>query len=332
MQIDFFNVLVTVLSLIILAIPGYILVKTKILPKTAGEVCSALVLYGCQPALVFMGFQKTSYDPQIGTNMLIVAGLTIVIHLLMIGFTFLVVKNKNGDAKRNVVRYASIFSNCGYMGFPFLQALFTGEMLGEALIYGSVVVGIFNILNWTVGAYIMSGDKKNMSIKKIVLNPTIIGTVLGFLVFWIVKVPIVDLAVQGSQIDNFVEKIIGSINVFGDMVTPLAMVVIGIRLANVKIKQLFMDKWAYFVCLNKLVVMSLITMIVTAFLPIDMLVKYTLFFLLSMPCATSTAMFAINFKSDSDSASVFVLLTTILSIIVIPLMFLVFTGVFGVVV
>ena len=327
MQIDFFNVLFTVISLIMLTVPAYILVKTKMLPTSAGEICSTLVLYGCQPVLVFMGFQKTAYDPQIGVNMLIVAGLATVIHLVMILFAFTCVKNKN-----NVVRYGTIFSNCGYMGFPFLQSLFSGEMMGEVLIYGSVVITIFNILNWTVGVYIMTGDKKYMSLKKIVLNPTIIGAVLGFLVFCILKVPIVDLAQSGTTLDDAIEKIIDSLNVFGNMVTPLAMVVIGVRLANVNLKQLFMDKWAYVVSVNKLVVMSLVSMLVTAFLPVDILVKYTLFFLLSMPCATSTAMFAINFKSDGDAGSVFVLLTTVLSIAVIPLMFLVFTGVFGVVV
>lgn len=331
MQIDFFSVLITVLSLILLAVPGYLLVKTKLLPEKAAETCSAIVLYGCQPALVFMGFQKTEYDVQIGINMLIVAGLSILVHLIMMGVAYLCIRNKDNNAKLNVVRYAFVFGNCGYMGLPFLQSLFGGEYPGEVLIYGAVVIAIFNIMCWTLGIYMITGDKKNMSFKKIVLNPTIIGVVLGFIVFVIAKVPIVKLATDGGTLDMILEKLVQSLNFLGDMVTPLAMIVLGIRLSNVNIKQLFMDKWAYIVCFFKLIIMSLVTMLITAFLPVGTIVKYALFFLLSMPCATNTALFAIKFNSDGDSGSVFVLLSTILSIATIPLMFLIFTNLFGVV-
>lgn len=333
MQVDFLSVLITVLSLVILAVPGFILGKMKMLPKKASDAFSTVVLYVCQTALVFMGFQKEPYRPEIATNMLIVFGLAVAIHLIMIAVMYLCFRNKSKSAKQNVVRYAGVFGNCGYMGMPFLQSLFPGN--GEVLIYCAVVLAVFNILNWTIGVYMMSGNKKDMSVKKILLNPVIIAVVLGFAVFMIAKVPIVDIIAgnpseNGSILDSILTKFVGSINFLGDMVTPLAMIIIGIRLANVNLKQLFLDKWAYIVCFFKLVVMSLVTMLVVAFLPVDNMVKIAMFFLLSMPCATSTAMYAIKFNGEGDCASVFVLLTTIMSILTIPLMFLLFSGVFGI--
>ena len=160
MKVDFLSVFIAVLSLVVLAVPGYILSKMKILPEKASEACSTIVLYVCQTALVFMGFQKTSYDPKIGINMLIVFGLTLVINLIMLGVMYLCVRNKSKQAKKNVVRYAGIFGNCGYMGMPFLQALFPNS--GEVLIYCAVVIAMFNILNWTLGVYMISGDKKEV--------------------------------------------------------------------------------------------------------------------------------------------------------------------------
>ena len=71
-------------------------------------------------------------------------------------------------------------------------------------------------------------------------------------------------------------------------------------------------------------------MLIVAFLPIDNVIKYSLFFLLSMPSANNTVLFAVNFGGDSESGSVFVLLSTILSIATIPLMFLVMNGVFAI--
>lgn len=330
MQIDFLSVLITVLSLVALAVPGFILAKMKLLPEKASEACTTIVLYVSQTALVFMGFQGQKYDPEIGKNMLIAFGLGVLIHLVMVAIMYLCIGNKGNNAKKNVIKYAGVFGNCGFMGMPFLKMLFPNN--GEVMIYCAVVLTVFNILNWTVGVYMISGDKKQISIKKVLLNPVIICVVLGFLVFIIAKEPLVDLAVPESTLDKALEAFMGSVNLMGNMVTPLSMTVIGMRLANVNIKQLFLDKGAYIVSFLKLVVMSVVTMLIVAFLPIDTTVKASLFFLFSMPSAASTAMFAIKFNGDGDFGSVVVLLSTILSILIIPLMFLVFTGVFGIVI
>lgn len=332
MQIDFLTVFVAVLSLVVLAVPGYLLQKCKLLPEKAGEAFSTLVLYGAQPLLVFMSFQK-DYTPEIAINILIVAVVAIVVHFIMFGLVALIVRNKNNEEKKKVVRYACCFSNCGYMGLPFLQMLLKDTAYGdEVIIYAAMVIAIFNMLNWTVGVFMITQDKKEMSFKKVILNPTIIAVIIGALYFFIVQKPIVSLAATGTQLSSALDKIMGSLDSFGNMVTPLAMVVIGMRLANVNLKQLFLDKWAYFVCFMKLIIMSLVTMIVVSFLPISPVVKYAAFFLFSMPSATSTTLFAVKYNSDGDSASVFTLLTTVTSIVTIPLMFLLFSGVFGVVI
>ncbi len=341
MDLSFLDVLLTVASLVILAVPGYLLAKTKIFNKDADKALSGLVLYGCQPMLMFVGFQKTNFNSSIAINMLIVAGIALFVHLAMIGIMFLAIRKKravsegesfdNENAKRNCVRFASVFSNCGYMGVPFLTALFTGSGFeGEILIYGSIVIAIFNLLNWSLGVYMMTGDKKDMSIKKALLNPTIIGIFVGLILFFSVQVPLVNIAEQGSILDQILEKFMGACNFLANMVTPLSMIVIGVRLANVNFKKLFLDKWAYVSSGFKLIGMSLIALFSVAFLPIALTVKYAIFFLLSMPSATATVLFAVRFGGDGDSASVFVLLSTILSIITIPLMFLLFKIVVGI--
>ncbi len=329
MELSFIDVLLTVFSLVILIIPGFVFAKTKLLGETGDKVLSNLVLYGCQPMLMLVGFQKTGYRSEIALNMLIVAGLALVIHLVMIGIVYLVVRNKENSKKLNVLRFASVFSNCGYMGIPFITTLFNGtEYLGEMLIYVSVVVAVFNLLNWSFGVYMITGDKKDISLKKALLNPVIICVIIGLVVFLTVKTPLVDLAESGSVADNVIEKIMNAVYLLADMVTPLSMMVIGMRLASVNIKSLFLDKWAYLSSGLKLVVMSLITMLTVGFLPISQTIKFAVFFALSMPSATGTVMFAIRFGGDGDFASVAVLLSTVLSVITVPLAFLLFNGVF----
>lgn len=328
MEIKFIDVLITVIFLILLAAPGFIFAKLKMLPEKAAETISTIVLYCCQSVLVITSFQKRAFDPQIGLNMLWVALIALCVHLIMFAILKLVFIKKSADAKIRVLKFASVFSNCGFMGFPFLQSLFSGndELLAEIMIYGAVIIAVFNLLTWTFGVYIMTGDKTQVSFKKIALNPVIISLVIGFVLFVALPSPIVDLAADGSTLDGILTKFMQSMNYLADMVTPCSMIVIGIRLANVNLKQLFLDKSAYISAFFKLVVMSLVAISVVAILPVDVTVKYAIFFLLSMPSATNTAMFAVKFGGDGDFASVCVLLSTSLSVITIPLLYLMVSG------
>lgn len=325
MEIEFIDVLLSVMSLILLAVPGFIFAKLKMLPEKASEAFSAVVLYGCQSALVFTGFQGKTYTPEIGTNMLIVAGLAVAVHLVMIGICCAVTAGKGADAKARCIRYAGVFSNCGFMGFPFLQSVFAGHAsLSEIMIYGAVVIAVFNILSWTLGVFLITGDKSAVSVKKIFLNPVIISVVLGFILFIALPAPIVDLAAEGSAGDKILTKFMEVLGYLASMVTPASMIVIGIKLAGCNLKGLFLDKSAYAAAGLKLIVMSLVAMLGVVFLPVSEEIKYTIFFLLSMPCATSATMLAVQFGGDSDFASVVVLLSTVLSVVTIPLMFALF--------
>ncbi|MBQ6979196.1 MAG: AEC family transporter [Clostridia bacterium] len=333
MNISFFDVLITVLSLVLLAVPGFILAKLKLLPQKASETLSVIVLYVAQTLLVIMSFQDKEYTPTLGINMLYVAILAIIIHLLMFAVLYLIFLKKSANDRIRVLKFASVFSNCGFMGFPFLQSLFSDPVIcSETLIYGAVIISIFNVMTWTVGVFVMTEDAKQVSIKKIILNPVIIGVIIGLLLFFVLKRPVISFFTPNTISYKITEKIVWSLNTIKELVTPLSMIVIGIRLGGINLKQLFLDKLAYLSASFKLILMSLISILAVAFLPIDTTIKYTVFFLLSMPSATSTVLFSVRFEKDSDFASVCVLLSTVLSTITIPLMYLVISGVFGVVI
>ena len=330
-MISFFDVLITVVFLLVLAIPGFIFAKTKMFPATASETLSVIVLYGCQPILIFTSFQGCAFNPDIGWNMLIVAGIAVVVHLIMFVIVKLVFMKWQKDDKVKLVKYLGVFSNCGFMGLPFLQSLFTDASLqAELVIYCAVILAVFNVLNWTFGVYIITGDKKEISLKKVLLNPVIIAVALSLAVFFIMQKPLIALAAEGTIGYKLLTKLMSTLNFLSNMVTPLAMFVIGVRLANVDFKALLTDKWAYIASVIKLIVMAFVAMFLVAFLPIANTIKYTIFFLLSMPSATSGVMMAVQYKKDSDFASVGVVLSTILSIITLPLMYLFMNGVLGV--
>ncbi len=332
MQISFLSVFITVLFLVLLAVPGFILAKTKLFKEGADHAISSIVLYVSQPMLIFMAFQKASYTPQIGINMLIVAGLAFLIHFIMIGLVFLCFRNKDNNQKIRALRFSSVFSNCGFMGLPFLSALFQGstELQGEVLIYGGVVIAVFNLLTWSIGVFIMTGDKKQINVKNALLNPTVISMILGLILFFSIQKPLFSLAGTEGDLAFFLDKFKNALTFLAEMTTPLSAMAIGIKLSKVKPKELLLDKWAYVSSVNKLIIMSIVSMLIVAFLPIASVVKYVVFFLLSMPSATSSVLFAVQFGGDAKSASVNVLLSTVFCIVTIPLMFLLFSQCFGV--
>ena len=144
--------------------------------------------------------------------------------------------------------------------------------------------------------------------------------------------PLIELAAEGTVAHKLLTNLMTALNFLANMVTPLSMFVIGIRLANINFKQLLTDKWVYVATAVKLMGMSFIVMFLVAFLPIASTIKYTIFFLLSMPSATSGAMMAVQYGKDSDFASVEVVLSTICSIAMLPLLYLFMNAVLGVVV
>ena len=330
-MISFFDVFITVLFLLLLTIPGFILAKLKMLPKSASETLSVIVLYGCQPILVFTSFQGCEFSAEIAINMLIVAGLALLAHLLMFAVGKIVFLKWKKDDKVKTVKYLSAFSNCAFMGLPFLQSLFKDPALqSELVIYCAVVLAVFNILTWTFGVYIMTGDKNQISAKKVLLNPVIIAVAISLVVFFVTQKPLVKFAAEGTALHTVLEKLMGSLNYISNIVTPLSMFVIGIRLSNISVGQLLTDKWAYITTFMKLIVMAFLSIFLVAFLPISATIKYTIFFLLAMPSAASGAMMAVKFGKDGDFASVCVVLSTICSIVTLPLLYLFMNSVLGI--
>jgi len=319
------EIFITVLSLLLLVVPCFILAKTKLIGATAEGALSAVVLYVCQPLLLVMSFQKTEYSVGILKNMLITFALAVLLHAVVITLIALITRKSNGDKKINVLKFSSVFSNCGYMGIPFLQLLY-GDGAGEIIIYAGVVIAVFNVFAWTAGVILITGDKKSVSLKKALLNPNIIGIVVGVILFVTLKKPVVNLFEAGTLAANAANKIVRSVNFFSDMVTPLSMSVIGIKLASLPLKKLFADKTAYLSVLFKNVLMPVVVTAIIVFLPTDVEVKNVLFFTLSMPSATMSVLFAIKFDGDSDSATANVLLSTILSVATIPLTFMLYNA------
>lgn len=310
MQIDFFLTLQKVAVLFLLIVIGFIAGKTKLISESGQKDITQLVLYITMPATIFTAMQLEMNQERLNTALAILA-IMVFCYTVMFTVGFLVSKRLPlSDGRKDIFQTALLLSNTSFMGYPIIQSLL-GE---EALFYAVVGAGfIFEAVSWSLGVYLVSRNSPTtatINIRKIILSPGILSIIVGLIFFigqWSVPEPI-----------NSV------INTMAPATSPLAMIVIGLMLSRSNIKEAFQNPILYLAAGVKLLVVPIIiTLILKGFgvsgpqlvIPVMMI---------SMPTASYVAMFSSNYGNDGKFASQIVFLSSLLSMITIPLVTLLF--------
>jgi predicted permease len=313
MKLDFMTVLINIAALLLLGAPGYVFRKLKFFGEKDAKPFVILLIYVTQSFMIIMSFQERSYSPDILGGMAAVFIFSLVMHIAVLfaaGFIF--GKFKISEDKKGIYTFASAFSNCGYMGIPVINSLFRQSAdKAEMLIYVAVYVMVFNIVNWTVGIYIISRNKKYISLKNAFINPTTISLAVALPLFFL-NIKIADISPELNS----------SMKMLGEMTTPVAMIIIGIKLAEMPIGQVFNSPIVYFTSFIKLIVAPLFMygmLFIFGFVGISQVAFIVLMIITAMPTATITVANAERFGGDSLCAAKTMLCSTLLSMFTIPL-------------
>lgn len=286
--------------LYILALIGVIGHKTKVFTESTAKKCTDLLFYIITPCVIINSFFTTEFSKESGKNLLISVGCGFLIHIvgIVISYPFF----KKGDKDKNVVfKYASIYGNVGYMTLPL-----TNAVLGsEGVFYCAGVVMAFNVVSFTHGVMLMDTDRKKFELKKLFLNPGVMGVVIG-LPFYLLNIDL--------------PKIISAPIAYVDaMQTPIAMIIFGTYLANSDLKSIFKQKKIFVTALIKLI---LLPAIMFGFYKLFGLTGTLIIALMISSCAPSannTVMFSAKYGKDTGLASQTVSVVSFLSIITMPL-------------
>ena len=311
-----------VLMFIALALPGFILVKTELIKKEQSEPLAKLLIYIGLPMLIFNGVvNNVTID---GSSMLAI-GIVALIGLIYQLATFfatrpLTVMEKN-EKTRGMMRFSAAFNNNGFLGIPLAMAVFGG---GSPVVTVLIVINIMtNILLYTLGIYLVSGDKSKISWKKAFLNPVLIAFLIG-------------LAVNLIDVKTYVPEIVSFSTHFSNIVTPLSMIVLGMKLGGIKFTSILSSKKLYYVAALKLIVFPIIIVaaliaikIATGGVIINDSVVLGAFIAFAVPTAGLASTFADCFDGDTDNAVIFTLGTTILSVVTIPVLYWVICVILG---
>ena len=296
---NFLTIAQQVAVLFILIAIGFLCGKRGIITEHASKKMTDIVLYVVTPCVMISAFQREFSAETLGKIVIaaITASVIIAISIIIVKLVF---HDKNISRKK-VLQFAVVFSNCGFMSLP-LQKQLLGD---DGWFFGSIFVAVFNVFVWSYGLVDMSGDKKQLSIKKLALNPGIIGVLVAIILF----VCRVELPPMISQ----------PITHLSNLNTPVPMLIIGFYLSQANFKKAFTDLGSYLASLFRLIIIPLIASFAMILLGLDktMVIAFTI--ACSAPTAATTTMFAAKFDRDVELSVSVVAASTLLSLITMPL-------------
>lgn len=308
--LDFYSRLGTIA--IILAL-GFLLGKLKLIsPKTNKDLVN-LLLTVFMPASLFMAF-PTAYSDE--TSHIFVAGL-IGGFIVMIAITLLSLVIFNKKWYKGKMRYESqfalIFNNATFLGYPIISSTY-GPQSTAIIAYCGFIIA-FNIALFSYGVYLFKHKVDGKLILNVITNPNIIAVILGVVVF-----------LTSFQVPKFIND---AVTFTGSATTALSIICVGYMLSTAKFVQLF-KKWKLAItALIQLIVGPLATYLLLIAIqyvarnagfdfPDEVVVVCTL--IQALPTATSLGLFASKYGGDEKEASQLVTLSTLFSIITLPLM------------
>lgn len=315
---SFFAVAEKVGLLFILIALGFLCQRIKILTEEANKCIGDLVMYFVTPCVIINAFSATVYGREellvVLKNILIVALIAIAMHIAMILAVHLIFRSRNED-RRRVMRFAAVFSNAGFIALPLAQALIDTPASREGSLYAAVYLAVFNIALWTWGLVDMSGDKKNMNWRKIIFNPGIIGVVVGLFVFtsplYMTFGETVGIRLPGLVLDAL--SAVSALNL------PLPMLIVGFYLGKADLLAAFRDGMSWLCIAVRLLAFPLILLLVLWGMGVRGNVLTVSVIGASAPVGATATIFAAKFDRDTDLSVRLVSLSTILSMITMPI-------------
>lgn len=287
-----------IIIIFVLIAVGFLAAKFGILREEGARQITDLLLIIVIPCVIIMAFQA-SFERSLIKNLLIAALLAALTHAAGILISKLIFKSEAPD-RRMMLAYSTIFYNAGFFSLPLLRAL-----LGETgVLYGSVFVAVFNLFAWTYGIRLMNGGN-GASKWKTFLNPGIISLLIALV-----------LVLLNIRLPEIVQTTLRYIT---GLHTPLAMIIIGCQFylmwRNFNLRDLAL--WKTVLARNILVPLLMLALIF--YLAQDKTLFFASVITASAPTATNTILFATKYRQDVNTAVQTVILTTLLTIVTIPL-------------
>ncbi len=292
------KVIEQVLTMMLIMAVGFVLRKRHVWSNEVNRRMTDILINVTMPFLILY-----SFNLKFSTQMMASAGtilvFSLIIHALLILCCQLWYCRFKSPVKQ-ILHFSTVFSNCGFIGYPLAQALF-GSV---GVFYTSIFLIPYNFLVFSYGIVLFTGKVSLRGIAKNLFNLPLLATMLGIAIF-----------VFSIRLPLFVQQTLSSV---GNMTTPLSMFIIGSMLADVHPKEVFSGADVYYLSFIKLIVAPLSCYAALCKFVDDPVVLHLLVLMVAMPTATLVGIFAEKYDSNRNTASRCAFITTALSMITIP--------------
>lgn len=286
--------------LFVYLIIGYICRKIHIFSDEMRTKMTDFVLFVTLPCMVFNSFNMefSMSILQRSSLSLIIALLIALVSLVMAKFFYNGVRHE----KKSVMQFGTVVNNAVFGGLPIVSSLYGAD----GIFLSSFFVIPQRILMWTVGIsyFTRNAGSTKQAILKVLKMPTVVAVYLG-LIRMIFQIPV-------PEFFNTAMKNMGSCT------SPLAMVLVGAILADTKFRELF-DPLVFYLAAVRQILLPGILLVALKLLGTDPVMTGMSVILTAMPAGTTTAILAKKYDADAEFASKVIFLSTILSLLTVPL-------------
>lgn len=292
-----------IIKLFVIMFMGYAVVKAGLMKSSESKSVSVILVYLVIPCVIIKAFQ-VDYTPDVQKGLFLAIAAAVAIHILFLLITVPLKKIFQMDV---IEQATSIYSNAGILVIPLVQ-----ELLGQDyVIYSSAYIAVQLILLWTQGKNMLCEEEK-LEWKKIFLNVNIISIIAGIVLFLFrIKLP------------AGVQDVLGMMN---NMIGPLGMLLAGMAIAEVPLKSIFTKKRNYLSVAFRLLLYPVLGLFLMKAIQIVVNLENSSQILLTVylacvtpACASVTSMAQLYDKDAAYASSLYVL-TTLLSIVTMPVM------------
>lgn len=296
---DIMVVINQMVMLFLIILIGYIIAKVGFVDMDFQKKLSNFILQVSMPMLMLAAVSEAD-STGAGGKVLQTFVIAILLFIIMPFVGILLARLlRVPKEQRSTYVFLTLFSNLGFMGFPVINSIFGADALVYAIIFNLV----FNLVQFTYGVSLFSGSKVSLNLKTF-LTPAVIAASLSIVMF-----------LTGIKLSGPAFQAIKSV---GSVTTPLAMIVIGVSLSGIPIKEVFMEKKLYLFTFFKQLIVPAIAWFLLRFFITDPLIIGVTVIIIAMPSATMAVILANNYDHHIGLATRAVFLTTLASVITIP--------------
>lgn len=307
---SFLNLLSTIAILVLLIITGFIGRKTNIIDAVASKKLSSLIIAIGQPMMIVAALISKPFSWELVKEALVFLALGFILHPLMALMSLPFSRIYKDLDVRKINIFATIFTNCGFIGFPILEAVFPGK----GAFNGAFFIMGFHIYIWTLGIWILSRGRDDIKLtpKKALINYGTVPCAIAFILYFLKAL---------IPLPTFLIDFTGHLS---NLCLPISVLITGALVATQKPKEMLLNPKLYVFNLIKLIVVPLAVCVIAKLVTLGMADSYTIILfstvIAALPSAATITMLCELYDINPGYAAQTVGSTSIISVATLPLM------------